>query len=111
MYDYCTRNPYQTCGNCYGLNEFHQDLCHVTSETRSILTGVTKSLQGTPPLNSSQENHGKSSGSGVPRILYFWWFFAMILILICYMFYIVYKIFTIKNQDEKNRDIEMKSFV
>ncbi len=108
MYDYCTRNPYQTCGNCYGLNEFHQDLCHVTSETRSILTGVTKSLQGTPPLNSSQENHGKSSGSGVPRILYFWWFFAMILILICYMFYIVYKIFTIKNQDEKNRDIEMK---
>ena len=103
-YNYCTKNPYETCGNCYGLNEFHQDSCYVSNETRGILTGATNSLQGTPPLNSNEDLHNMSMSNN--RILYFWWFFAMILILICYMLYIVYKIFTIKNIEERQTSSE-----
>ena len=98
-YNYCTKTPYETCGNCYGLNQFHQDSCYVSNETRGILTGATKSLQGTPPLSSSEDLHDMSTSNN--RILYFWWFFAMILILICYMLYTVYKIFTIEDYRER----------
>lgn len=100
MYNYCTKNPYETCGSCFGLNEYNQEICHVTNESRGIITGQTKSLQGKPPLNHTEDNHAKDS---VPRVLYFWWFFAMILILICYMFYIVYKIFNIKDYGERKK--------